>query len=274
MTVDPTTLKVSLSSPEWLSLVQDIQGDYYESHHSVITHNDRQGPAIPVMLDLLMVNPDGTLIYRDKRQVVARLPNVTVLLQTDYFYAEQYRQAAPDVLVNVDRDLGWQVPREVDALPGSPAPTLTGAALVRVLPQPDGSLVVGCANYGATGRIRALNTRSLHDGRVDDSTVPIIVNRQTFGNGTSLGDQPASRDAFGFPAQFDVAAYLRQPRLPPLLAASPSVTDLVLLEYNFNEWIQRDTYTASRRTSTRLLHIDELAEDRMLMTLDRRGWNR
>jgi hypothetical protein len=219
-----------------------------------------------------MIQADGTLIYRDKRQVVARVEDVSVLMQTNYFYAEEYRQAPPDVLVTVDTDLGWQVPREVQALSGSPPPTITGAAIVRVLKQTDGSLVVGSANYGLNGRVKALSTRSLHQGRVDDSTVTFLVNRQMFGNGTSLVDEPAHRGAFGFPEHFDVFDYLREPRLPASLTATPSVTDLVVVEYNFNEWIQRDQYASGKLTSTQMLQVKALAEDTMLAPIDRRSW--
>jgi hypothetical protein len=151
---------------------------------------------------------------------------------------------------------------------------MTGAALVRVLREGDGSVVVGSANYGIDGRLRALNTRSLHGGQLDASNVTFSLNGQRFGNATSLIDDPAKRAALGLPGQFNATGYLREPRLPMMPTATSAVTDLVIIEYNFNEWMQCDQFESGRLASTQMLHVKELPEDRMLAPVDRRGWTR
>jgi hypothetical protein len=276
--VDPETLKVSFSDAIWFGELREIPGDYYESrinvstepHRRTIAHFERVGDSVPVMLDQMMINADRTLIYRDKRQVLVRLPDAAVLAQTVYGYADLYRQAPPDVRVIAETDLGWQRPREGQTLTASPSLKITGAALVRVLRQADGTVAVGSANYGLDGRVKALDTRSLHGGRIDNSTVVFQVNGQTFGNGTSLVDEPAKRDAFGFPEQFRISDYLREPRCPAILTAIPSVTDVVIIEYNINEWMRLDQYASSKLALTRILHFKELPEDRMLAPIDHR----
>jgi hypothetical protein len=221
MRVDPESLRVSFSDAIWFGELREIPGDYYESlingDRRTITHSQKIEESIPVMLDQMMINADRTLIYRAKRQVVVHLPDVTVLAKTLYGYSDLYRQAPPDVLVNAETDLGWEPPREEKMLTASPSPKVTGAALVRVLKQADGSVAVGSANYGLDARMKALDTRSLHGGRIDNSTVAFQVNGQTFGNGTTLFDEPAKRGAFGFPKQFRTSEYLREPRWPTIL---------------------------------------------------------
>jgi hypothetical protein len=277
MKVDPETLKVSFSDGIWFGTLREIQGDYYESRINVsiepyrrtVTHFEKLGDSLPVMLDQGMINADRMLIYRAKTQVLVHLADVTVLAKTLYGYADLYRHAPPNVLVVTETDLGWQLPREDQTLTASP--TITGAALVRILKQTDGSVVVGAANYGLDGRMRALDTRSLHGGRPDNSTVAFEVNGQTFGNGTSLVDEPAKREAFGFPEQFQISEYLREPRWPEILTATPSVTEVVIIEYNINEWLRLDQYAPSRPAVTRILHFKDLPEDRMLAAIDHRG---
>jgi hypothetical protein len=280
MRVDSETLKVSFSDAIWFGELREIQGDYYESrinvaiepHRRTIAHFERLGNSLPAMLGDMMIDAGGKLIYRGKRQVLLHLSDVTLLAHTVYGYADLYRQAPPDVLVNTDTDLGWGRPQEEEMRTMSPPPRITGAALVRVLKQADGSVAVGSANYGLGGRMKALNTRTLHSGRVDNSTVAFQVNGQTFGNGTSLVDEPAKRDAFGFPEQFQISEYLQDPRLPAILTAIPSSVDVVVIEYNINEWMRLDQYASSKFALTRILHFKELPEDRMLAPIDRRGW--
>jgi hypothetical protein len=279
MRIDPETLKVSLSDSIWFGEIRDIQGEYYESrinvstepHRRTISHYEKLEKSIPVMLDIGMIDADRKLIYREKRQVLARQPEVTILAKTLYGYADLYRHVPPDVLVHAETDLGWERPQEEEVIAMSQPPRINGAALVRVLKQADGSVAVGSANYGIDGRMKALDTRSLHSGRIDNSTVAIQVNGQTFGNGTSLLDEQAKRGAFGFPERFQTSEYMREPRWPALPNAPPSVTDLVIIEYNINEWMRVDQYGSSKLGSTRILHFKELPEDRMLAPIDRRG---
>jgi hypothetical protein len=276
MRVDPGNLKVSFSDLIWFGELREIQGDYYESRidgdRRTIAHFERLGNSLPVMLDSMMIDADERLIYRDKRQVLIRLADVAILAKTLYGYADPYRQAPPDVLVNAETDLGWERPQEEQMLTVSPPPKITGAALVRFLKQADGSVAIGSANYGLDGRMKALDTRSLHSGQIDNSTVAFQVNGQTFGNGTSMVDEPAKRDAFGFPEQFRISEYLREPRWPAILSAIPSVTDVVIIEYNINEWMRLDQYASSKMVLTRILHFKELPEDRMLAPIDHHSW--
>jgi hypothetical protein len=281
MTVDPRTLRVSFSTPIWFGYVRDIQGEYYESrinvaiepHRRGIAHFERQGKAPAVLLDSLMVQADGSLISRDKRQVVARFRELSVLVDATYFYAEEYRNAAPTVLTEVAMDVGWQVARESASLPASPSPTVTGVAIVRVLSQRDGGVVTGSANYAVDGLFRALNTRSLHSGRVDDSTVSFTVNGERFPNGTSFVADPNKLDAFGFPARFNVPAYQDDPRLPASLATVASLVDFVLIQYDLGEWTLRHEYKEAKLVSTQVLHAKELPEDAALKSIDRRSQN-
>jgi hypothetical protein len=78
----------------------------------------------------------------------------------------------------------------------------------------------------------------------------------------------------GLPGQFNATGYLREPRLPMMPTATSAVTDLVIIEYNFNEWMQCDQFESGRLASTQMLHVKELPEDRMLAPVDRRGWTR
>jgi hypothetical protein len=260
--------------------LREIQGNYYESrinvstepHRRTITHSEKLGQSPPVQLDQMMITADRTLIYRAKRQVLVRLPEVTILAETLYGYADLYRQAPPDVRVIAETDLGWQQPRVEQALRASQSPKVTGAALVRVLQQADGSVAVASANYSLDGRMKALDTRSLHSGRVDNSTVAFQVNGETFGNGTSLIDEPAKRDAFSFPERFQISEYLREPRWPTTLTTIPSVADVVIIEYNINEWMRLDQYASGKLVLTRIPHFKELPEDKMLAPIDYRAW--
>ncbi len=280
MKIDPETLEISFSDSIWFGEMREIQGDYYESrinvstepHRRTIAHFEKLPNSLTVMLGDMMIDADRKLIYRDKRQVLVRLPEVTILAKTLYGYADLYRQAPPDVLVNTETDLGWERPQEGEMIAVSPPPRVTGAALVRVLKQLDGSVDVGSANYSLDGRMNALDTRSLHNGRIDNSTVAFQVNGQTVGNGTSLLDEPAKRTAFGFPERFQISEYLREPRWPATPTALPSVADVVVIEYNINEWMRLDQYVSSKMGLTRVLHFKELPEDKMLAPIDRRSW--
>jgi hypothetical protein len=280
MTIDPETLKVSFSDAIWFGAFRKIQGDYYESrinvavepHRRSVTHFERFEKALPVILNQMMISADRKLIWRDKTGLLAQLHGVTFLARSFYGYADEYRRAPPKVLVVAETVYRWQPPKEEQRLTASASLKVTGAALVRLLKQADGGVVVGSANYGLDGEMKALATRSLHNGQVDHSTVTIQLNGQAFPNGTTFVNEPGKLDAFGFPEQFRILEYLRDPRRPSSLTVTPSMVDFVVIEYDINNWFRLDQYAPGTPAMTRILHFKELPEDTMLAPIDHRGW--
>jgi hypothetical protein len=280
--IDPKTLKVSYSGMIWFGSVRDIQGDYYESllnvaiapHRRYVSHVERRGASPLISFGAMFVSADGMITSRDKRQVLARLPEATIVAQTQYYYADGHAQFPPEILVSSREDLGWEVPREEPALPQSGPPSVTGAALVRVLKQADGSVCVVSANYRLDGQLKALATRHLRDGVLDNSTASFRVNGQPCGDQVNFVDEPSRRDAFGFPEQFRTAEYLRDPGLPSVVRAVPSVMDIVILEYNLNEWVRQDRYVLGTLAATQFLHFKDLPEDIVLAPLDKGSGSR
>jgi hypothetical protein len=219
-------------------------------------------------LGSMFVGADGTLEQRAKLQLLARFPEATIVAETAYWYAERRAQFPPEVLVSSREDLGWEEAREELALPQSAPPRITGAVLVRILKQPDGSVCVASANYRLDGSLHALATRHQRNGALD-STPLSKVNGQACGDEINYLDEPPRRDAFGLPERFIAADYLRELVLPPAVLAMPAALDFVVIEYNLNEWMRQDRYASGKLVATQFLHFEELPEDIALRHLDK-----
>jgi hypothetical protein len=274
--IDPTTLKVSYSGAIWFGAVRDIPGDYYESmanntgreHHRYVEHLMRRPGAPLIKFGSMWVRLNGMLEQRSRLQLLARFPEATIVAETSYRYAGGRAESPPEVLVSSREDLGWEEAREETALPRPAPPRITGAVLVRILTQPDGSVCVASANYRLDGSLHALATRHQRNGALD-STSSFKVNGQACGDEVNYVDEPSRRDAFGLPGQFIAADYLREPVLPPAARAMPAMLDLVVIEYNLNEWMRRDRFVSGTRVATQFLHFKDLPEDIALARLDK-----
>lgn len=267
MTIDPNTLKAKLNGP--LPLISPSRDhDFYQRSSGNTISIAHLGPdGSNISYNSFDVDPDGTLMTRNKRQVLMQGPFGTVFADSTYYYGKQYNHAPTDFHVELYFNEGSHEPPERIETTNEVG-TLSAISMIRVFRAPPEFLVV-CATYDAAGRMLVLSVNGSEKGNwVHPSEIRTPYPDVDFG--TIYQDRPMMREYFGLPETFPIADYLKSPQNEAQKAALSIFSDTVNLHYQRNRYVRQDTFGVDGSHTTEFLRYTVTPEDRQLEPVDDR----
>jgi hypothetical protein len=267
VTIDPNTLKVKLDSLLPLISPSPDHDFYQRSSGSTISIAHLGPDGSNISYNVFDVDPDGTLITRNKRQVLMRGPYGTVFADSTYYYGKQYNHAPTDFHVELYFREGSHEPAERIGVTNEIG-ELSAISMVRVFRAPPEFLVV-CATYDATGRMLVLSVNGSENGNwVHPSEIRTPYPNVDFG--TIYEDRPITREYFGLPETFPIADYLRSPQNEAKRASLLVYSDTINLHYQRNRYVRQDTFGVDGLHTTEFFRYKVTPEDRQLEPIDDR----
>jgi hypothetical protein len=268
MTIDPNTLKAKLDGP--LPLISPSPDhDFYQrscGNRISIAHLGPDGSN--VSYSSFDLDPDGTLMTRNKRQVLMQGPFGTVFADSTYYYGKQYHSAPTDFHVELYFNEGSHEPAEPIGITKHVG-VLSAISMIRVFRAPPEFLVV-CATYDAAGRMLVLSVNGSENGNwVHPSEIRTPYPDVDFG--TIYEDRPKMREYFGLPETFPIADYLKTPQNEAQKAPLLVYSDAVNLHYQRNRYVRQDIFGVDGSHTTEFFSYTVTPEDRQLEPIDDRA---
>ena len=266
MTIDPDTLTVKLDG--LLPFLSSPNHDFYQRSLGNTISIAHLGPdGSNISYNFFDVDPDGTLITRNKRQVLMQGPYGTVFAESTYYYGKQSNHAPTDFHAELYSNEGSHESAQPMGTVNE-ADALSAISMVRVFKAPP-EFLVACATYGATGRMLVLNVQGSEKGNwVHPSEIKTPYPNIVFA--TIYEDSPVMREYFGLPETFPLADYLKSPQNEAKKAVLSIYSDTVNLHYRRNRYVRQDTFRVDGSHTTDFFKYSVTPEDRQLEPIDDR----
>jgi hypothetical protein len=264
MIVDPATQTVKLDGelPYWPSPNHDFY-QRFRGNTISIAHLGPDGSNISY--NAFVVDSDGTLITRDKTQVLMQGPYGTVFAESTYYYGRQYNHAPTDFHAELYFNEGSHEPAQRTEKTNELG-ALSAISMVRVFRSPPGFLVV-CATYDSTGRLLVLSVNGSKYGNwVHSNEIKTLY--PDLDVATMYEDKPKTRKYFGVPETFPIADYLQKPQNEGQKVPLEIYSDTVNLHYQRNRYVRQDVFGVDGSHTTEFLKYRITSEDRQLEPLD------
>lgn len=267
MTIDPDTLKVKLDG--LLPLISPSPDhDFYQRSSGNTISIAHLGPdGSNISYNFFVVDADGELITRNRRQVLMQGPYGTVFADSTYYYGKQYNHGPTDFHVELYFNEGSHEPPERTGATDEVGP-LSAISMVRVFRAAPGFLVA-CATYESTGRLLVLSVNGSENGNwVHSNEIKALY--PNLDVGTIYADKPKTREYFGIPETFPIGDYLQKPQNEAQKVALAIYSDTVNLHYQRNRYVRQDTFGVDGAHAAEFFRYTVTPEDRQLEPIDDR----
>lgn len=264
MTIDPDTLTVKLDG--LLPFLSSPDHDFYERSLGNLISIAHLGPdGSNISYNFFVLDPDGTLITRNKRQVLMQGPYGTVFAESTYYYGKQYNHQPTDFHAELYFNEGSHEPAQQAGIINEPG-ALSAISVVRVFRAPP-EFLVACATYDSTGRLLVLSVNgSKNSNWVHSNEIKTLY--PDLGVGTIYVDEPMTRKYFGLPEAFPIADYLQKTQNEAQKVALAIYSDTVNLHYQRNRYVRQDVFRADGSHATEFFKYMITPEDRQLESVD------
>src|SRR5258708_9935270 len=267
ITIDSDTLKVKLGGLLPL-IATSPDNDFYQRSSGNTISIAHLGPdGSNISYDFFVVDADGALITRNKRQVLMQGPYGTVFADSTYYYGKQYNHGPTDFHVELYFNEGSHEPAERIGITNEVG-ALSAISMVRVFRAAPGFLVA-CATYDRTGRLLVLSVDGSENGNwVHSNEIKALY--PNLDVGTIYADKPKTREYFGIPETFPIADYLQKPQNEAQKLALAIYSDTVNLHYQRNRYVRQDTFGGDGSHTTEFFRYTVTPEDQQLEPIDDR----
>lgn len=264
MTIDPDTLTVKLDG--LLPFLSSPSHDFYQRSSGNTISIAHLGPdGSHISYNAFVVDPDGTLITRNKTQVLMQGLYGTVFAASTYYYGKQYNHQSTDFHAELYFNEGSHEPAQQAEIINEPG-ALSAVSVVRVFRAPPEFLVV-CATYDTTGRLLVLSVNGSKNGDwVHSNEIQSLY--PDLDVGTIYVDKRKTREYFGLPETFPIDDYLQKTQNEAQKVALASYSDTINLHYQRNRYMRQDVFRVDGSHATEFFKYTITPEDRQLEPVD------
>lgn len=240
--------------------------DAYGRHHISDCEPYRRDEA-QVCYNVFFLDTNHRLVYRSKQLRLLSGPYGTVYGLVRYYYAERYGKNSLETRswFNGIRQVLPVVSDRVDDIEKMP---LSAVSVVRVF-RAEPEFLIASSNYSSDGHLYALHVYGAKDGEcVHSSELPRRYDKE-FIHDTRIGDDKKTREYFGIPGRFPIAAFLDESSAPFAQVELDSVLDVVNLHYDESRVVRQVAYGPHQGRTTSFLTFPQTKEDEALRSRDR-----
>jgi hypothetical protein len=237
--------------------------------HGISDCEPHHGEEAQTCYNLFEVGADNKLLYRTKYLRLLRGPYGTVYAKVMYFYDAMYAKQdnTLDTLLYFN-ELRQVAPIISDRPPGINDVALSAISVVRIF-RAAPEFLVASANYSSDGHLYELHVNGAKGGNWVHSNELASPYAGRFNPATTIGDDEKTREYFGLPRTFPVAAYLSSQARPFASVRVESALDVVNLHFDDSRVVRQDTFGTGGKPSALYLTFPSTREDDALRAIDR-----
>jgi hypothetical protein len=237
-------------------------------HHLIADCEPRHGEEPQTCYNLFEVGGDNKLEYRTKYLRLLKGPYGTVYAEVQYFYDARYAKQKNSLDTRLYLNDLRQVPPAVSGqFPGLSEGVPSAISVVRVFKAAP-EFLVASANYSSDGHLYELHVYGAKGGNWVHSNELVAPYSGKFNPATTIGDDKETREYFGLPGTFPVAAYLSSRAKPFARVLLESVLDVVNLHFDESRIVRQDTFVPGSKPRASYLTFPSTKEDEALGKID------